>query len=208
VAPGRTDLKAVFFDVGETLVDETRWWGEHARRIGVSPIVLAATLGITIERGEDHRAVWGHLGHTVPSEGEEVGYVAADLYPDARECVAELRADGYFVGVAGNQGVRLEHDLRRFGLDVDLVTSSVGLGVRKPALEFFERLVATTDLLPGECAYVGDRVDFDVRPAKAAGLRAIQVRRGPWGRLQRGSEEADMCVDSLAELSAALRSIV
>lgn len=203
MAPGA--LRAVFFDVGETLVDETRWWSEHARRIGVSPIVLAATLGMAIERGQDHRAVWGYLGHAVPGEGEEVGYVAADLYPDVRPCLAQLRTDGLFVGLAGNQGARLERDLRAFGLDADLVTSSVGLGARKPAAEFFERLVATAGYTADACAYVGDRVDFDIRPAKRAGLVAIHVRRGPWGRLQRGSEEADLQVASLAELPAALR---
>ena len=200
-------MKAVFFDVGETLVDETRWWGEHARRIGVSPLVLADTLEMTIERGEDHRAVWGHLGHPVAAEDEEIGYVAADLYPDAQQCLADLRADGYFVAVAGNQGIGLERDLRGFGLDVDRVTSSVGLGARKPASEFFERLVAQTDFLPGECGYVGDRVDFDVRPARAAGLVAIHIQRGPWGRLQHGSEEANLRVESLAELPTALRSL-
>ena len=36
-----------------------------------------------------------------------------------------------------------------------------------------------------ELAYVGDRVDNDVLPAAAAGLVAVHVRRGPWGRLQR-----------------------
>jgi len=207
VAQARAALKAIFFDVGETLVDETRWWGEHAAHIGISPVVLAAALGVTIERGEDHRAVWGYLGHLVPTGDDEVGYHASDLYPDARSCLAELRADGYFVAVAGNQGASLERDLRSFGLDVDLVTSSVGLGVRKPAPEFFERLVGLATFGAGECAYVGDRVDFDVRPAKAAGLVAIHLRRGPWGRLQRGSEEADMRVESLAELPTALRSL-
>jgi FMN phosphatase YigB (HAD superfamily) len=200
-------LRAILFDVGETLVDETRWWSEHARRIGVSPIVLAATLGMAIEREEDHRAVWGYLGHSVPTGDDEVGYIASDLYPDAGPCLAELRAGGYFVGVAGNQGVNLERDLRSFGLDADLVTSSVGLGVRKPALEFFDQLVAAAGFVAAECAYVGDRIDFDIRPAKAAGLLAIHVRRGPWGRLQRGSEEADVQIDSLAELPATLRSL-
>ena len=200
-------LRAIFFDVGETLVDETRWWTEHARRIGVSSIVLGATLGRTIERGEDHRAVWGYLGHSVPSGDDEVGYIAADLYPDVPGCLAALRSDGLFVGVAGNQGANLERDLRSFGLDVDLVSSSVGLGVRKPAVEFFERLVALTKFATAECAYVGDRVDFDVRPANAAGLTTIHLRRGPWGRLQIGSDEADLSVDSLAELPAALLSL-
>ena len=206
MASSRLALKAVFFDVGETLVDETRWWSEHARRIDISPIVLAATLGMTIERGEDHRSVWAYLGHPVPSGDDEVGYVAADLYPDVSDCLAALRAEGLFVAIAGNQGANLERDLRGFGLDVDLVSSSVGLGVRKPAVEFFERLVALTEFAPAECAYVGDRVDFDVRPANDAGLTTVHVRRGPWGRLQGGSDEADLSVDSLAELPAALLS--
>jgi FMN phosphatase YigB (HAD superfamily) len=207
VAPTRRTLRAILFDVGETLVDETRWWSEHARRVGVSPIVLAATLGMAIERGEDHRSVWGYLGHEVPTGDDEVGYVASDLYGDASPCLAELRADGYFVGIAGNQGANLERDLRTFGLDADLVTSSVGLGARKPAPEFFERLVAAAGFAAPECAYVGDRVDFDIRPARGAGLMAIHVRRGPWGRLQRGSDEADLRIDSLAELPTALRSL-
>ena len=207
MAPSRLALKAVFFDVGETLVDETRWWSEHARRIDVSPIVLAATLGMTIERGEDHRAVWGYLGHPVPSGDDEVGYIAADLYPDVLTCLAALRADGFFVALAGNQGASLERDLRGFDLEVNLVSSSAGLGVRKPAVEFFERLVALTKFAPAQCAYVGDRVDFDVRPANAAGLTTIHVRRGPWGRLQSGSDEADLGIDSLAELPTALRSL-
>jgi FMN phosphatase YigB (HAD superfamily) len=34
-------------------------------------------------------------------------------------------------------------------------------------------------------AYVGDRVDNDVLPAMAAGMRAVWLRRGPWGVIQR-----------------------
>jgi FMN phosphatase YigB (HAD superfamily) len=200
-------LNAVFFDVGETLVDETRWWQEHARRIGVSPVVLAATLGMAIERGEDHRRVWGYLEHPVPTEDEEVGYLESDLYADARQCLTELRLAGYLVGVAGNQGERLERDVRGFGLDADVLTSSVGLGVRKPSVEFFKRLADSVGMAAEGCAYVGDRVDFDVRPAKAAGFVAVHVRRGPWGTIQPGSEEADLRVESLVELPAALRSL-
>ena len=44
-------LKAVVFDVGETLVDEERWWRELAERAGLQPHVVWAALGVTIERG-------------------------------------------------------------------------------------------------------------------------------------------------------------
>jgi FMN phosphatase YigB (HAD superfamily) len=58
-----------------------------------------------------------------------------------------------------------------------------------------------------EVAYVGDRVDNDVLPAAAAGLVAIHVRRGPWGRLQRTPAEARLGLDDLASLPEALASL-
>ena len=58
------------------------------------------------------------------------------------------------------------------------------MGVSKPDPAFFAR---TLELLgsppPADVAYVGDRVDNDVRPSAAAGMRAVWVRRGPWGLL-------------------------
>ena len=61
-------LKAVFFDVGETLVDETRYWAEHARRLGTTPHVVWAAVGAVIEAGEHHRRVFARLGTDVPAE--------------------------------------------------------------------------------------------------------------------------------------------
>jgi FMN phosphatase YigB (HAD superfamily) len=59
----------------------------------------------------------------------------------------------------------------------------------------------------GEAAYVGDRVDNDVLPAAAAGLVAIHIRRGPWGRLQQTPPEATLGLDDLASLPQALASL-
>jgi FMN phosphatase YigB (HAD superfamily) len=92
-------------------------------------------------------------------------------------------------------------------LPVDLVASSVSLGARKPQVAFFARLVELLGRAPAEVAYVGDRVDNDVLPAARAGLVAVHVRRGPWGRLQDGSGHAQLVVESLAELPAALASL-
>jgi FMN phosphatase YigB (HAD superfamily) len=60
---------------------------------------------------------------------------------------------------------------------------------------------------PGEIAYVGDRVDFDVLPARAAGMVAVHIRRGPWGYLQAGRERAHVRIDSLGELPEALERV-
>ena len=201
-------LRAVFFDVGETLVDEERYWCEVAAIAGLRPHLVLAALGFTIARGEEHGSLWGHLGVERPAQVADVVYSRDDLYPDALPCLQAVAAAGYVVGAAGNQTAALEEWTRREGLPFDIVTSSVSLGARKPAAAFFERLVALAGLKPRQVAYVGDRVDYDVLPAAAAGLVAIHVRRGPWGRLQETPAEATLAVDELASLPQALASLL
>jgi HAD superfamily hydrolase (TIGR01662 family) len=195
-------LRAVFFDVGETLVDEERYWREVSRIAGVPPRVVWAALGKTIERGEEHWELWRHLGVRRPA-ADGVVYSEDDLYPDARPALADVQARGVLVGVAGNQSAAMEEWARSAGLPVDLVTSSASLGVRKPDPAFFERLVSLARARSDEVAYVGDRVDNDVLPALAAGLVAFHLRRGPWGRLQETPQGA-IAVDSLLEVPAQL----
>jgi beta-lactamase superfamily II metal-dependent hydrolase len=48
-------IRAVVFDVGETIVDETRAWSQLADPAGVTRLTLVAALGALIERGDDHR---------------------------------------------------------------------------------------------------------------------------------------------------------
>ena len=52
-----------------------------------------------------------------------------------------------------------------------------------------------------EIAYVGGRVDNDVRPALEA-VAAVHVRRGPWGHLFAAPQPASVA-HSLAELRGA-----
>jgi FMN phosphatase YigB (HAD superfamily) len=201
-------LKAVFFDVGETIVDEERWWRDLCERAGLQPHVVWAALGVTIDRGEEHDALWGHLGIERP-EGwwQGLTYSFGDLYPDSLDCLERTRMLGLTVGIAGNQTEALERWAREEALPVDIVASSASLGVRKPDREFFLRLGELAGCPPEELAYVGDRVDNDVLPAAAAGLVAIHVRRGPWGRLQPTPPEATIGLDDLALLPEALASL-
>jgi FMN phosphatase YigB (HAD superfamily) len=198
----------VFFDVGETLVDEERWWREVCARAGLQSHVVWAALGVTIERGEEHDELWRHLGVDRPDDWwHGLPYSLDDLYPDALECLAAIRALGLRVGIVGNQTEALERWARESLLPADVISSSASLGVRKPDPSFFEVLVELAACEPHELAYVGDRVDNDVLPAAAAGLVAVHIRRGPWGRLQRTPTEAALGVDDLAALPQALASL-
>ena len=201
-------LKAVFFDVGETLVDEERWWRVLAERSGLQPHVVWAALGVTIERGEDHNELWGHLGVERPSSwANDVSYEVGDLYPDAIACLESVRGLGLLVGIVGNQPALMEHWARTEALPADVISSSASLGVKKPDRRFFELVVELAECAASEVAYVGDRVDYDVLPAAAAGLAAIHVRRGPWGMLQATPPEATIGIDDLASLADALASL-
>ena len=202
-------LKAVVFDVGETLVDEERWWRRLSDREGLQPHVVWAALGVTIARGEEHEALWGHLGIEQPPRWwHEIPYALDDLYPDALDCLRHVGALGLRVGIVGNQTATLETWAREASLPADMISSSASLGVRKPDPVFFAKVVELMGHPAGEVAYVGDRVDNDVLPAAAAGLVAIHVRRGPWGRLQRTPPEAALSLDDLASLPDALASLV
>jgi FMN phosphatase YigB (HAD superfamily) len=53
-----------------------------------------------------------------------------------------------------------------------------------------------------EILYVGDRVDNDVVPARAAGLHALRIRRGAHARIE--SPEGTVTIGSLDELPEAI----
>ena len=200
---------AVFFDVGETLTNEGAFWGKVGRLAGVEPHVMWAGLGAAIVRREHHWRAYELLGVERPEHS--IGWDASELYPDVLPCLQQLRADGYFIGVAGNAGGDLVDPLiEAAGMDVDLVASSLTLGVEKPAAAFFERLLAAAGVSADEAVYVGDRVDNDVVPAADAGMAAVFVRRGPWGYLQASWPEAARArahIDSLAELPGVVRGL-
>jgi HAD superfamily hydrolase (TIGR01509 family) len=173
-------VTAVVFDVGETLVDETRAWKHAAGHGGVPEFTLFGVVGGLAARGEDHRRAFELLGFSAPRLPD---VTLDDFYPDAVPCLERLRAAGYALGLAGNQPAHAREALGECGLDVDFLATSAGWGIEKPSPEFFLHVCEEAGRAASEIAYVGDRVDNDVEPALALGMVAVHVRRGPWGYL-------------------------
>ena len=112
--------------------------------------------------------------------------------------------------MAGNQPAAAERLFDDLGVELDLVASSESLGVEKPDPAFFAAIATRLDLPPSAIAYVGDRIDNDVRPAAAAGMRAIFLRRGPWAWLQAGRDpvpEAPSTIDDLTTIVEVVRGL-
>ena len=199
----------VCLDVGETIIDETRVWSLWADELGVPRLTFLAALGAVIERGGEHHDVFPIVGaddwrERMPAvERAYGGFGVHDLYPDAGPALGAMRAAGYRIAVVANQPESRTGELRAIGIEAEVMAMSDGLGVWKPDPAFFERcLQLMGNPPPSSVAYVGDRLDNDVAPAIAAGMRAVWLRRGPWGIIQRlpDAMRPALVVDSLAEL--------
>lgn len=93
-------VRWVVFDVGETLVDESRLWEAIAEQCGVSVATVCGVLGGLIERGESHHRLWDVLG--VERVDPRFRIEHRDLYPDALVCIEVVRSLGIAVGIAKN----------------------------------------------------------------------------------------------------------
>jgi HAD superfamily hydrolase (TIGR01662 family) len=206
-------IDAIVFDVGETLIDETREYGTWADWLDIPRHTFSAVFGAVIAQGADYRDTFQYFrpGFNLDAErlrrtevGQPESFGENDLYSDARPCMAELREMGVWVGVAGNQTSRAGELLRKLELPADLIATSDDWGVSKPDSAFFRALISAAPCEPSRIVYVGDRLDNDLKPAKAAGLRTVFIRRGPWGYILADhpdmAEAADWRIDSLAEL--------
>jgi FMN phosphatase YigB (HAD superfamily) len=205
-------IRAVCFDVGEPLIDETRHWIQWADFLGVPAMTLFTAIGVTMERGQSLRRVFeifkpgmdpGMARKLRAAQGWIYDFTAQDLYPDAIPCLTALRARGYKVLIAGNQPVEAEAALARLDVPADVIASSAGWGVSKPDPKFFAKVIEAAGEPAASIAYVGDRLDNDVLPSLAAGMTAVFVRRGPWGWMHAELpeiERAHIRLDSLLDL--------
>ncbi|MFG3282228.1 HAD family hydrolase [Streptomyces sp. NPDC048111] len=208
-------IETIVLDVGETLVRDDRYWASWADWIGVPRHTLAALVGAVVTQGRDpadalrllkpgmdvHEA---RLAREAAGRGEHLGEI--DLYDDVRPALGGLRGLGVRVVVAGNMSARAGELLRGLDLPADLVATSEEWGVEKPQPAFYERVLEAAGADPHATVHVGDHPVHDLFPAKAAGLRVAQLRRGPWGHWWAEDPEvvaaADWRIDSLTQLTA------
>ncbi|HEY4767541.1 MAG TPA: HAD family hydrolase [Candidatus Limnocylindria bacterium] len=199
----------VILDVGETLIDETRVWSTWADQLGLPRLTFMAALGAEIAGGGQHHDVFARFGVSTwrewasSAEVAYAGFQPSDLYPDALRSMTALRDLGYRLAIIANQPAQRTAELRALGVEAEVMAMSAEMQLSKPDPAFFARAL---ELLgsppPGEVAYVGDRVENDLIPATEAGMRAVWIRRGPWGLIQQlppGIVPA-LVVDSLDEL--------
>jgi HAD superfamily hydrolase (TIGR01662 family) len=185
-------IDTIVFDVGETLTRDDRYWASWADWLGAPRHTVAALVGAVTAQGRDNADALRLLRPGIDLEAEYAAREAAgrgeqldeqDLYDDVRPALAALRAAGVRVVVAGNQTPKAAELLRALDLPADVTATSGEWGVAKPSPAFFARVLEVAQAPAERTVYVGDHPVNDVFPAKAAGLKAAHLRRGPWGYL-------------------------
>ncbi|MEP6871274.1 MAG: HAD family hydrolase, partial [Anaerolineaceae bacterium] len=105
------------------------------------------------------------------------------VYDDARALLSSLKFRGYRVGVITNAifpGHLFQPLVNELGLSgyVDAFVSSADLGVAKPNPGIFLHTMKAIGCEAHETLFVGDRLETDIAGARAAGMRAVLIRRG------------------------------
>lgn len=198
-------IKWIFFDVGSTLVDETEAYDHRARDI------IAGT-DITFQEFDDMRialarqgldgnsAAIKHFGLTkTPWHSED-----EVPYPDAKSTLAALIQMGYKLGIIANQKLGTAERLENWGLRqyFDVIVSSAEIGYAKPDKRIFEKALEMAGCTARESVMVGDRLDNDMIPAKALGMRTVWIKNGlaQYQSEKLGKDIADVQIASLSEL--------
>ena len=124
-------------------------------------------------------------------------------YPGVRRLLSRL-SSRYRIGVIANQPIGTEARLAAYGLDsfMSLCLASAELGLAKPDPAIFELALEQAGCKSHQAVMIGDRIDNDIRPAKALGWKTIHVLQGS-ARNQvprEPMEEADFIVRDLTEI--------
>ncbi|MGH8957413.1 MAG: HAD family hydrolase, partial [Acidimicrobiia bacterium] len=170
-------IEAVVFDVGETLIDETRVWARWASRLGVSPLTMLGLVGAMAALDRSHvdalklvKADFdlaGEIRRWAADEPDSLreNFDQEDLYPDVRPALDALEALALSTWIAGNQPLAARNALMAMDLPVRSIINSSDLGAEKPDARFFASVASAVAVEPSHILYIGDRLDNDVLPA-------------------------------------------
>lgn len=175
-------LTRLFFDLGSTLIDESdciEYRISELLRQDNAPkreVLEKRMIEIAAQNGLPYKqaAAEYHLETSKWRKDLE------KLYDGVPQLLERL-AGRYKMGIIANQSLGTEQRLISFGIRdfFDVIIASAEAGVSKPDPEIFRLAMRQADCNPGECCMIGDRLDNDIEPAAALGMKTIWVRQGP-----------------------------
>ena len=111
---------------------------------------------------------------------------------------------GYKLGIIANQKLGTAERLENWGLlqYFDVIAASAEVGYAKPDKRIFEKVLEMAGCTARESVMVGDRLDNDIIPAKALGMKTVWIKNGlaQYQSEELGKDIADVQIASLSEL--------
>lgn len=123
-------------------------------------------------------------------------------WPDVSDALKRLRS-AFDVCVLANGSTRLQLDITKYaGVDFDMLFSSQLLGLTKPDPRIYRKVIEEVlGHRPEECVMVAAHA-YDLRAAKAVGMKTVYVRRWTEDReenMEQVTAENDLFLDAVME---------
>ncbi len=210
-------LEFVFFDIGGVMYDDRVYafaLGRALRESGASFTDAEFEVEYTKVRAQQSGPFRRRLADRFLGPDADIArletlaarywaYPAEALESDVRACLDALRAR-FRLGVIANQPSAVRDALDRDGLTgyFEAWGLSDDLGLHKPDIRLFEAALDAAGVEGARAAMVGDRLDYDMRPARQVGMRTVWVLRGeaPDQPTQAQLAEVDAAIHGLDEL--------
>ncbi len=198
-------IKAIFFDIDDTLYDSTKLT-TMARQNSIRAMIDSGlperseeklyTLlnGIIKKHGSNYGKHYDKLleelglehdpkivaAGVVAYEHTKEGYLTP--FPGVIPTLLALK-EKYKLGVVSN-GLSVKQWEKLIDLGIhhlfDVVATSEELGYSKPQKEIFLFAVEKLGLTPSECIMVGNRLDTDILGGNVAGMKTVRLKRGKY----------------------------
>ena len=202
--PKKDEIKWLFFDVGSTLIDESRVYEDRMKKIaelsGITPQqIYEHAISLYRRNKKGDLEISKQLGIELPKWESQY----EKLYTDSENCLKRLSRN-YEIGIIANQPLGTSERLENLGVRkyIDLVIASAEEGVSKPDRRIFEIALERSGCKPENAVMIGDRIDNDIVPAKQLGMKTIWIKQG-FGSLwtvMDENEKADIEVNNLSDI--------
>lgn len=198
------DIQWLFFDIGSTLVDESKAYEHRIRdtikNSDISYEQCCNTMTHFAKQGLNAYNEAVHLFglNRTPWHSED-----EFVYPETVS-VLDALSKRYKIGIIANQlpGTQERLNKMRIGEYICLTVSSAEAGIAKPDPAIFRLALERADCAAKNAVMIGDRLDNDIIPAKQLGMHTIWVRQGFGGMadIKNADNIADHTVKSIGDI--------
>lgn len=198
------NIEWLFFDVGSTLVDESKVYEYRMRTAAqLAGVTYEYVYNMAMEFYKQNKKGDLETMKLLNVEKPKWKFEYEVLYKDAEVCLKKLSSK-YKIGVIANQSLGTADRLEQFGIlkYIELVVAPAEEGVAKPNREIFEIALNRAGCRPEQAIMIGDRIDNDIVPAKKFGMKTIWVKQGfgKYWNITSVEEKANYEVSNLTEL--------